>query len=60
MQGAKLQEAKLQGATYTKRDHRDMLKTQWPEGFDPDKAGAQAVDEQIDKQEQHEASPAAG
>jgi uncharacterized protein YjbI with pentapeptide repeats len=50
LEGADLEGADLRGATYTRRflDSKstvDMIfPTAWPAGFDPDKAGAQAVD----------------
>lgn len=42
--GASLRGTLLKGTTYRKYDAQYELKTKWPEGFDPEAAGAKAVD----------------
>lgn len=45
LRGANLRQAQLRGAKYTKNIKYPLLGTIWPEGFDPDAAGAIRVDE---------------
>lgn len=42
--GASLRGTLLKGARYRKHDAEYELRTKWPEGFDPEAAGAEAVD----------------
>ena len=42
--GASLRGTRLKGAAYRKHDAQYDLRTNWPEGFNPEAAGSQAVD----------------